>query len=278
MKTRVFTAIIMVALMVPFFVFGDTPALPSLMAFFSAVGVIELCKCIGVRIKSVIAVIFILISAGMPFILRYSGNTFGGEGLYGIALIAVVGLILSVVLHKKYDITQISTLILFTAYISFGFSAVAKLRTSFDGVFMVYMPFIVSWTTDTFAYFSGMLLGKRKLIPEVSPKKTVEGAIGGTLCSVILSTAALLIYGHYADKRANIAVIVAVCLVLSVVSQLGDLIMSLLKRKYGVKDYGKLFPGHGGVLDRFDSVILVSSVLLLITGFFTESIFFGYVL
>ena len=110
--------------------------------------------------------------------------------------------------------------------------------------------------------FSGFFFGRRKLIPEVSPKKTVEGAIGGT----VFCTLSLVIYGIAKGCSAKAVILLAaIGLVAAVVSQLGDLSASLIKRHYGIKDYGKLFPGHGGVLDRFDSILSVSVLLYLIT-------------
>ncbi len=148
-------------------------------------------------------------------------------------------------------------------YVSLGFAALVLLRR-ISGYPLVIMVFVGSWVSDTFAYFTGRLLGKHKLSPLVSPKKTIEGSIGGMVFSALV--AALL--GFVLFRTGVIAtqphylVLALAGLVLSVASQVGDLTASLVKREFGIKDYGTLFPGHGGVLDRFDSVILVSIVLL----------------
>ena len=121
--------------------------------------------------------------------------------------------------------------------------------------------------TDTFAYFCGRLFGKHKLIPDVSPKKTIEGSIGGTLFCV----GAMILYGVIVHRIAegtmevNFLMLGVSGLLIAVVSQIGDLLMSSIKRVYGIKDYGRLFPGHGGVLDRFDSVLAVSVMLAVIS-------------
>jgi phosphatidate cytidylyltransferase len=121
--------------------------------------------------------------------------------------------------------------------------------------------------TDTFAYFTGMLFGKHKLIPAVSPKKTVEGAVGGTLFAIGFTVLYGFIIGKVSSASPNYLALVLVSLLVSILSQCGDLVMSLIKRKYGIKDYGKLFPGHGGVLDRFDSIIVTSACIYFLTNF-----------
>lgn len=121
--------------------------------------------------------------------------------------------------------------------------------------------------TDTFAYFCGRAFGKHKLIPDVSPKKTVEGSVGGTVCAVLVTLLYGLLIGAVTESKPNYLPLALVTLIVSLVSQCGDLIMSLVKRKFGIKDYGKLFPGHGGVLDRFDSVICVSPFIYFMTEF-----------
>jgi len=108
--------------------------------------------------------------------------------------------------------------------------------------------------TDTFAYFGGYFIGKHKLCPSISPNKTIEGAIVGTLVGVMVST---LFYLFVINNSINIAILIGITLVLSLVGQLGDLFFSSIKRYYKVKDFSNLIPGHGGILDRLDSIIFV---------------------
>jgi phosphatidate cytidylyltransferase len=155
------------------------------------------------------------------------------------------------------------------SYISAAFASILFLRDSTGGAYTYLLIFIGAWITDIFAYFIGVLFGKHKLIPEISPKKTVEGSIGGTL----FCGGAFVLYGVLIDRfveeasTMNLFVLFAYGLVVAVVSQVGDLCMSAIKRRYGVKDFGKLFPGHGGMLDRFDSIIAVAVVLFVLNGF-----------
>ena len=129
-------------------------------------------------------------------------------------------------------------------------------------MFCFLLVFITAWVSDSMAYIVGSLIGKHKLIPEVSPKKTVEGAVGGVVFAIIGCLLYGLIIELLTDVEANYLSLSLIGLTLSVVSQLGDLIASLIKREYGVKDYSNLLPGHGGIMDRFDSVLAVSTPLM----------------
>jgi len=127
-----------------------------------------------------------------------------------------------------------------------------------DSVLVFLLPFIGAWTTDTGAYFVGRFLGKHKLAPTISPKKTVEGALGGVLVCILCMVAYGLIVNRWFDGDFSLVFLAVAGLVLSVLSQVGDLSLSIIKREYNIKDYGVLFPGHGGILDRFDSVLFTA--------------------
>ena len=129
---------------------------------------------------------------------------------------------------------------------------------------MYLLIFMGAWVSDTFAYFTGKFIGKHKLIPSVSPKKTVEGAIGGIVFTLIAFVVFGIIVRHYFNVQVPIYQFCILGILLPIVSQIGDLIASCVKRQYGIKDFGKVFPGHGGVLDRFDSVMLVAPTLCII--------------
>ena len=140
-----------------------------------------------------------------------------------------------------------------------------------NGKYIFLLVFIGAWVTDIFAYFCGMLLGrggKHKLIPEVSPKKTVEGSIGGIVfCVIAMVVYGIIIRQTQSDMKVNLWFLALSGIAVSVVAQIGDLSLSVIKRHYGIKDYGWIFPGHGGILDRFDSVIAVSAVLTVLSSF-----------
>ena len=144
-----------------------------------------------------------------------------------------------------------------------GYSFSAFLRMESSGIHRAWLllPFVLSFACDTFAYFTGLTLGKHKLAPKVSPKKTIEGSIGGLAGNVVCG----LLFAYVMDRwfGASIAAVpmVVLSLVCGIVAQIGDLSFSLIKREFGVKDYGHLFLEHGGVLDRFDSVLFVAPAL-----------------
>ena len=137
------------------------------------------------------------------------------------------------------------------------------LRSMENGVYVCLLSFIAPWVTDTFAYFCGRLFGKHKLIPSVSPNKTIEGSIGGIVFCAGACAAYGEIMGRMVDGLPRMWIFAVLGLLISVVSQIGDLIFSLIKRRYDIKDYGFVFPGHGGVLDRFDSVIATAPLILI---------------
>ena len=268
MKTRVITAIVMVALMVPFFIWSDTVMFPILMAFFGGLGAYEMQSCIGSKKQWFSSLAAITVGAGLPFFARY----YGGFDLYGYLFLiafAVITymLIVSVFSGEKFTVETAALSGATTVYIAFGFASMVLLRDMPFGHYIYFLPFIISWMTDTFAYFSGMLFGKHKLIPVVSPKKTVEGAIGGTLFAIGFTVLYGFIVGKISGATPNYIALIIVSLVVSILSQCGDLVMSLIKRKFEIKDYGRLFPGHGGVLDRFDSIIVTSACIYFLTNF-----------
>ena len=173
--------------------------------------------------------------------------------------------------NKKLPVTDAGLLYASIAYIVAAFTSIVYIHDYVAyGEYIYLLVFICAWMTDIFAYFTGRFLGKHKLIPAVSPKKTVEGAIGGIVFCVISVVVFGLIIDYFfiGDGKGNYLVLAISAVFISVVSQIGDLIMSVIKRHYGIKDYGKIFPGHGGILDRFDSVLAVSILLAVICTYF----------
>lgn len=180
----------------------------------------------------------------------------------------VLLLLVMVLNHKKLTFGDAATAFLGTNYITLFLSCIYLISALPNGRMYIWIPFIIAWLTDTFAYFTGVFFGKTKLIPGVSPKKTVEGALGGVAGAVVSMMVYMVVckycFGAY-PKFLMGAVLAFVC---SCASQVGDLAASCIKREHGAKDFGSIMPGHGGVLDRFDSVIYIAPVVYyFLTGF-----------
>ena len=171
-----------------------------------------------------------------------------------IWLAMFVFLTLTVLFQQRANLRSVAVLMLGVIYISYGFHFMLQTRLLHeDGLLWSLFIFGCIWLTDTGAYFMGMLFGKHRLAPAISPKKTIEGSIGGMLISVLFAGLFYLVTPDWIDWQK--ALILG--LLISIVGQLGDLIQSSYKRMQGVKDSGALLPGHGGVLDRVDSWLIV---------------------
>ena len=178
-------------------------------------------------------------------------------------------MVLAVVSRGTKTVGDMALTAVTTLYITVGFSSIILLRDLRSGendigLWLFALVFVGAWIPDGAGYFVGRAIGKHKLIPDVSPKKTVEGAVGG----VVFGGISFVVCGLIADITGTaepLYIQLAVTgLVVAVVSIFGDLIASLIKRQYGIKDYGKLFPGHGGVMDRFDSIIAIAPFLMIV--------------
>ncbi len=276
MKQRIITSIVALCVLVPILIFADYPVLPVGLAACAALAVFEMLRCIGLHRSVAVSLPLYLGAVGFPFLIRFLPHDAGLLGRIALCYALFTVLYLFTVLifsHGKYQLQSLAVAFMSLFYILVGFDSIIFLHDyKTGGEYLYLVPFLAAWITDSFAYFCGLLLGrggKHKLIPDVSPKKKVEGAIGGIVFCVL----ALFLFGVIVEAiepkiQANLLVFVFAGLATSVVAQIGDLSMSVIKRNYGVKDYGKIFPGHGGILDRFDSVLAVSVVLLIFTSFF----------
>ncbi len=272
MKQRILTAIVSIAILLPVLIFADYIVLAIAIGICTVIALYEIFKCIGIVKAYVITVPFYLLGLGLPILIEFN---VADHILLMFSTSAFCLLYLFVILvfsKGKYPLSQIGISFFTALYIIFGFCGILAVHDHAEGGEYVYLiVFIGAWITDIFAYFCGMLFGrggKHKLIPEISPKKTVEGAIGGVVFCILATVAfGFVVEAIEKDFRANFWALAIGGLLISIVAQIGDLAMSAVKRTYGIKDFGTLFPGHGGMLDRFDSVIAVSVSLYALSTF-----------
>jgi phosphatidate cytidylyltransferase len=283
MLKRIITAIVAICVMVPILLLDHTWILPAAISICAVIGIWEMLTCIGLRKNLFLTIPLCLIAAFFPLYTRFLRQSTASPGTslqsllkLSVAIAFIMALYIfgvAVYDNKRVSITDAGLLYASCFYIIAAFTALIYIHDYINGGEHIYLlTFISAWATDIFAYFTGRLFGKHKLIPAVSPKKTVEGAIGGMVFCVI----GMVVFGFVIERffnpdgiiHANYLVLAISGVFISVVSQIGDLIMSLVKRQYGIKDYGKLFPGHGGILDRFDSVLAVSLILAFICTYF----------
>ena len=180
---------------------------------------------------------------------------FGSYGTMAIIISMILILFVYVFGYPKYRAEQVMAAFFGMVYVAVMLSFIYLTRNLPDGKFLVWLIFLCSWGCDTCAYCVGMLIGKHKMAPVLSPKKSIEGAVGGVVGAALLG----VIYA--AATQGKMAEYALICAVGALISMVGDLAASALKRNQNIKDYGKLIPGHGGILDRFDSVIITAPVI-----------------
>lgn len=268
MKTRTITGAVALCLFLPFMIFSGSPAYIVFTELALVISVFEMVGCMRQRAK-----LWVIIPAELYAILsglatRLSSN-FCETFLLLTALFAAWLVGYSMFSKGKYSLEEALSALFGVAYVTFGFCSIVLVRDLEHGGYLFWLIFIAAWLSDTGAYFAGVKLGKHKLCPEISPKKTIEGLIGGvSSCIAMFAIYGLVITVATKDKVANIFALILASIVLSLVSVFGDLLASYIKRRYKVKDYGRLLPGHGGLIDRFDSVLAVSIAMFAFCRFF----------
>ena len=180
-----------------------------------------------------------------------------------LSIVVVALLLVFVINYPKYTATQLFSAIFGIFYIPVMISFIFKTRENIAfGQWLAWMVYVSSWGSDTCAYVVGRLFGKHKLAPVISPNKSLEGAVGGVVGSALIGVIFGIIMSHFTGKSENLITIFAIIGGLgSVISQIGDLAASGIKRNYDIKDYGDLIPGHGGILDRYDSIIITAPIV-----------------
>jgi phosphatidate cytidylyltransferase len=255
-KQRIITAVIAIVLFVPLVWYGKLPFTIAVYVLAS-VGLYELIRMKKLPVLS-IPTILSAILLWMILVPKHVTGIFDTIQLTKAEVTFVIVLLLlsyTVLSKNTFTFDDASFLLLATIYVGMGFYYLNETRM--EGLKYIFYTLFVIWATDTGAYFIGRAMGKRKLWPEISPNKTIEGAIGGIVCAVVVA----VVYNVFQEVTSSTAVLICVTIVVSVFGQIGDLVESAFKRHYGVKDSGKILPGHGGILDRLDSLLFVLPLL-----------------
>lgn len=255
MKQRILTAIIAIIIFVPIILYGGWPFI--IVAYLlSAIALYELLR----MYRPGKVWLYMVISTLFLWLLVYPNVdiSLGSFVLtkFDILTLFFVVLMLIIVLSKnKFTFNDAGFLLIATFYIGTAFYLFSVLRMAGLNYFL-FVLFII-WATDIAAYFSGRFFGKRKLWPEISPNKTIAGAVGGLAVAVVVALVFHLVYPF----SYSLPFIILIAVIISVFGQLGDLVASAIKRHYQVKDSGTIFPGHGGIIDRLDSLLFVVIIL-----------------
>ncbi len=263
MLTRVVVAVVCIPIIFLVFFLPVPILLPIAISVLSMMALHEVLWSTGFVKNSWISGLSIALAGVIPFWV------FIGEGmksaLCGIFLYFI--LTFAVAISSRYTVTmeKMGGAFFFAMLIPYFLSSFVRIDQlnggSGIGKFYILLPLVVAFTSDTFALFAGMAFGKHKLAPELSPKKTVEGAVGGFVGAIVCSMIYGLVIRLWFGYEVNYFLLALYGALGSPIAQMGDLSFSYIKRQYGIKDFGNVFPGHGGVLDRFDSVIFCAPLL-----------------
>lgn len=258
MKQRILTALVALIIFVPMTIYGSWPFI-LFIYFLASIGLRELLR-MGKQEKNIFLSVVSFISLWV-ILLPFDKVTILALTIGKLEVLIVFVMVLlfyTVITKNKFTFTDAGFVFISTIYTGIGFYFLLIARM--EGLNYVFFVLFVIWATDTGAYFVGRSIGKKKLWPEISPNKTIEGAIGGIVTACIVG---IVFYVAYPFEQSILHIIVVI-ISISIIGQIGDLVASAFKRHYHVKDTGKLLPGHGGILDRMDSLIFVLPFLYVI--------------
>lgn len=263
MKQRVISAIIALLIVIPLIILGGYPYYIGI-GIISVIGYYEMIKVYRNEKKiPLVVVILTLITYLCMALSSIHSVEFNVD--YRLIIIHLYACLLPLIVIKKdkYDCNDALFLVAIGIFLSMSFNFMIVLRNM--SVFYLVYSILITTMSDTFAHFTGTLIGKHKLCPSISPNKTIEGLIGGTFFGTFIGSVFFL---TFVNTDAKIFLVIVISFLLSLIAEVGDLVFSAIKRKYNVKDYGNIMPGHGGVLDRLDSIIFSILALSYLVSFF----------
>ncbi len=267
MKTRILSGTVFVAIITGFFLlreFVDFRLFNILIWFFAFGGTLEIARAVGGNTHSALRIVSGVFGGISVPLFCVVEHFFAGYGAFAVLGLSVLAFLIILILPNHgtefslkilpafYPVLPLlSTLVINYMHLSVGFVAML-------------LVFVIAPFADTFAYFLGSLIGGKKLCPKLSPKKTWAGAFGSVIGGVVGAIAVYYIFGRGLDLSYGWAIFAGLGLVASIVTIFGDLFASLIKRKVGIKDYGSIIPGHGGLMDRIDGMCLASVVIMIV--------------
>jgi len=263
--TRLSTGIVLVILLALIFILGYTVML-CVLGVLSLIGMWEFFRAQDLLWKPFAITAFIADAIYYILIRFYDGTNMALYMVFLFSIFAIADIMIYIIKYPDYTLNQLFSSYFSVFYIGVSLSFLYLTRVHPWGAYLVWLAIFSSWGCDIFAYLFGMLFGRHRLFPQISPKKTLEGCAGGIFGSGLLGFIyALCVQGYITDINSEAIIFPIVCMAGAVIGMFGDLFASAVKRSVGIKDYSRLLPGHGGILDRFDSVILVSPVIYVIT-------------
>jgi phosphatidate cytidylyltransferase len=270
MKTRIIVAVIFVPLLFIILFFLPPVAVTLLIAGIAVIASEELLRATGSAAQKRLYIYAAVPAAIIPAAVYLgSGDPVFRAVLFLLMALLFIDAVLSYQKENRIRLAQLAAVLFGGAVIPYFLSAIVSLKLEENGRYYVLIPFIVAFITDGGAYFTGVFFGKHKAFPAVSPKKTIEGCVGGIMTgvagTVLLGVILHLAAGGFA---VNFWALAVYGLAGGIVTEFGDLAFSLIKREFGIKDYGRLIPGHGGMLDRFDSMIFAAPAIYMLSSIF----------
>lgn len=263
-KTRLLSGIVLVILALILIIAGGNVLLAATF-LISCIGMYELYRIFKME-KSVIALTGYLAAA--VFYTNLKWNYIPDMMMLVLGFLIIL-MFVYVFTYPKYQANQVMAVFFGMFYVAAMLSYVYQIRMLDRGLYLAFLVFICSWGCDTCAYCVGMLIGKHKMSPKLSPKKSIEGAVGGILGVALLTALYCYIFRTPMEmKQGEILVLSVIAAIAAFISMIGDLCASAIKRNYDIKDYGHLIPGHGGIMDRFDSMIITAPIIYYLALYF----------
>lgn len=256
-KTRLLSGIVLVIAALILIITGGNILLIATL-FISIVGMFELYRVLGIE-KTALGMTGYFAAAVYYCNLKLH---FLSDTMMFVIGVLVVLMFVYVFTYPKYRTEQVVTAFFGVFYVAVMLSFVYQTRMTEAGAYLVWLIFLCSWGCDTCAYCVGVLIGKHKMAPKLSPKKSIEGAVGGVAGAALLTAIYCMVFQKQMQiDTMQVLILAGISAVGALISMVGDLTASAIKRNYEIKDYGTLIPGHGGILDRFDSVIFTAPVI-----------------